>query len=106
MGRLIIKIEDPVDRKEYYLEWSTIIEMPITWGVTLPDFCEYYRWQYGRQGMKELPERLARVEQTGLSSDYPDADMDAMFECSAINQENGIKSREDLLNRFCRVRKG
>ena len=62
MGRFIVRIED------YYLEWSTIVDAPVTWGMKLGEFKRHYRVRYGTEGMLELPKRLARVEKTGTSS--------------------------------------
>lgn len=55
---------------DYYLEWSSIVDAPVTWGMTLEEFKVYYKEQYGLQGMKELPERLERVDKYGTSSYY------------------------------------
>ena len=51
-----------------YLEWSTIVDAPVTNGMTLDEFREYYREWYGRAALPGLDERLARVEQTGTSN--------------------------------------
>jgi len=62
MGRYIVKIEG------YYLEWSTIIDAPVTFGMPLEEFKEYYRQEYGENGMRDLDIRLTRVERTGTSA--------------------------------------
>jgi len=68
MSRYIIKLTDKKTKKDYYLEWSTIVDAPVTWGMTLKEFKKYYKAQYGRAGLDELPSRLQRVEATGTSS--------------------------------------
>lgn len=62
MPKFIVKIAGK------YLEWSTIVDAPSTYGMTLEQFKAYYRDEYGRLSMRELEERLARVEVTGTSS--------------------------------------
>ena len=62
MGRFIVKLDS------YYLEWSTIVDAPVTWGMSLSAFQDYYLHEYGNSGMKELPARLKRIEESGLSS--------------------------------------
>lgn len=57
MGRYILKIKD------HYLEWSTVVDAPVTFGMLLPEFKEYYRDEYGRDGYRELKHRLERVEE-------------------------------------------
>ena len=63
--RYIIKLSTP--RGDRYLEWSTIVDAPVTYGMPLDEFTAYYRDQYGAEGMRALPERMARVEAKGTS---------------------------------------
>ena len=65
MPRYIIKLPTPIGDR--YLEWSSIVDAPITYGLTLEEFTDYYRSEYGDQGMRDLPDRMARVEATGTS---------------------------------------
>lgn len=68
MSRTIAKFTHK--KIDYYLEWSSIVDAPVTWGMPLEEFKVYYKKQYGLQGMKELPERLERVDKYGTSSYY------------------------------------
>lgn len=65
MPRYIIKL--PCDGADYYLEWSSIVDAPVTCGMTWEEFKAHYRHRYGMDGLRVLPERLARVEKTGTS---------------------------------------
>jgi hypothetical protein len=51
-----------------YLEWSTIVDAPITHGMTREELHDYIKSEYGEAGLRSLPERLERVEATGTSS--------------------------------------
>ena len=62
MGRYIIKIDD------LYFEWSTIVDAPVTWGMTENELVEHIRFRYGQEGIDELPKRLSRVQQNGTSA--------------------------------------
>lgn len=62
MGRFIVKL------REHYLEWSTIVDAPITYGMTLDELKEYIRDEYGNEGMEQLPARLERLEAKGTSA--------------------------------------
>jgi len=62
MPKFIVKLEG------YYFEYSTIVDAPVTFGMSLDEFKEYYQVEYGRQGMNGLPERLERVEAKGSSA--------------------------------------
>ena len=61
MPRYIIKLKDQ------YLEWSTVVDAPITTGMTLKAFKIYYQIKYGNSQAKYLDERLTRVERMGTS---------------------------------------
>jgi len=62
MGRFIIKIKDR------YFEWSTVVDAPITNGMTLDELHAHIKEEYGKQGLESLPERLKRVEACGTAS--------------------------------------
>ncbi|MFA5135294.1 MAG: hypothetical protein WC505_05950 [Patescibacteria group bacterium] len=66
MPRYIVKL--PYQGQDYYLEWSTIVDAPVTYGMLLEEFQQYYRDEYGANGQYDLPGRLARVDATGTSS--------------------------------------
>lgn len=54
-----------VDKR--YFEFSTVVDEPVTFLMTKTEFKKYYREQYGEVGMRGLPERLARADETGTS---------------------------------------
>ena len=62
MSRILVKIKDR------YFEWSTVVDAPVTYGLTLPQLRHYVKEEYGRQGLEELPERLERCDKQGHSS--------------------------------------
>lgn len=66
MPNYIIKLTK--DPKVWYLEWSTVVDAPVTFGMSLKEFKSYYREQYGAASMRELDMRLERVERLGTSS--------------------------------------
>lgn len=52
-----------------YFEWSTIVDAPITYGLSLDEYKQYYKEEYGLLSFEhELPQRLERVEKTGTSA--------------------------------------
>lgn len=53
---------------ELYCEWSTVVDAPVSWLMPLDEFKEYYRAQYGENGLRDLPDRLGRVENQGTSA--------------------------------------
>ena len=97
MGRYIIKLSDK--RENFYLEWSTIIDAPTTYGMSLEEFKEYYKEQYGNEGMQELPTRLERVERTGCSGH--DATLDDLLSCNRAGNKEGRISKKEIIKRYC-----
>lgn len=68
MPKFIIKMEK--DGEERYLEWSTIVDAPVTYGMTYDEFLEYYRVEYGAHSMDNLVGehgRMQRVHAKGTS---------------------------------------
>lgn len=72
MPRYIVKINNQ------YLEWSTVVDAPVTFGMSLDEFKEYYRDEYGESGMNGLGKRLKRVEEKGVSS-HLDNSLDSLL---------------------------
>ncbi len=97
---LILKINDDKTQTDYYLEWSTICDAPLTRGMELKEFKEYYNDQYGKQGMKEFPERMERVEKTGNSS-FQDT-TDSFFYCNRAGKKERLLDKEGILEKYCR----
>jgi hypothetical protein len=62
MGHYIIKIKDK------YLVWSTVVDAPVTYGMTLDELKDYTKEEHGNAGVKKLTSRLTRVETKGTSS--------------------------------------
>lgn len=41
MPRFIIKLTDPKDGLSYYLIWSTVVDAPVTYGLSLDEIKEW-----------------------------------------------------------------
>ena len=101
MPRYIIKLQD-VDR-DYYLMWSTIVDAPITFGLTLGQFRDWYQAEYGKAGLTEFPERMLRVEQKGTSSNmHPSAEK--VIGYNRAGPDETCLTREQILEKYCRQR--
>jgi hypothetical protein len=68
MGMFIMKIRDDKFEKDYYLEWSTVINAPLTYGYSLDEFKVNYNKRYTADDDTKLEDRLKRVEQNGISA--------------------------------------
>lgn len=73
MGRFLIRLDG--DEGPRYLEWSTIVDAPVTFGMTREELATHYRDEYGRAGSRDFEERMRRVDEKGTSAyDYTVAD--------------------------------
>ena len=50
-----------------YLEWSSLVDAPVTFGMTTEEFVAYYEEENGRRGLDDLDARLDRVDAKGTS---------------------------------------
>ena len=68
MPRIICKVQD--GDTPYYFEWSTIVDAPVTYGMSLDDFKAYCRSKYGVAAMHNLPKIMHRVERKGVETQW------------------------------------
>lgn len=94
MGHYIIKIED------YYLEWSTIVDAPITFGMKLEDFVDYYAQWYGESSISGLDDRLARVEKNGTSSMIGKT-LDELISGNRAGPDKSCLTKDELYQAWC-----
>ncbi len=98
MPRFICKVID--NEQAWYLEWSTVVDAPVTYGMTLEEFKEYYKDEYGRQGLGGLDKRLERVEAKGTSSLMHDSAEDVM-DWNRAGQKGSSLSRQQIIDVYC-----
>lgn len=95
---MIIKLAK--GKMDYYFEWSEIVDAPVTKGMSLEKFREYYNAEYGRKGMEQLPERLARVEEKGCSHLFETLDEFISVNRAGDNEE--CLTKEELIEKYCK----
>lgn len=98
MPRFICKVTD--NDQVWYLEWSTVVDAPVTYGMSLEEFKEYYRDEYGRSSMDELTKRLERVEAKGTSSLMHDSADDVM-DWNRAGKDGSSLSKQQLIDVYC-----
>lgn len=65
MGRVIVAVDHGEAR--YYMEWSSVVDAPITRGMRLTEFLDHFRAEYGQTGMRQLADKLDRANRYGTS---------------------------------------
>ncbi len=101
MARYIVKLQKGSEAR--YLEWSTMVDAPVTYGLTLEEFTEYYELHYGIDALASLPSRMARVEAHGTSS-LSDTLDDLMVLNRAGEKEAKLGSVDELWKRYVEER--
>ena len=101
MNGYIIKVR--CDGVDYYLEWSGVADAPLTTGMLLPDFLEYYREEYGADGMARLPERLHYVDLSGTSDRVCRDPVETWIEGNRAGDDGAELSFAELVDRYVRA---
>lgn len=100
MPNYICKFTDPATNQDYYLEWSTVVDAPVTWGMTKEEFERYYLEEYGRDGQAGLEKRMVRVEAKGTSS-HLDTSVEDLIRHNHAGKNEKELTYAQILNDFC-----
>ena len=92
MARCLIKIKDK------YFEWSTIVDAPVTYGMTEEELEKYIERQYGKIGLNKLPHRLERVEETGTSAYW--CDLKSIITPNRAGGSEEELTKEEIYNKY------
>lgn len=101
MGNFLFKLTDK--GRDYYLEWSTIVDAPVTYGMSLEELEAYILKTYGERGLATLPPRLARIEARGHSA--IDDDAATAWEAVWLNRAGDGETwltLEQMVAKYCR----
>jgi len=98
MPRYICKLTDSAG-SDYYMEWSTISDGPFSRLMSLDQFRRHYRRQYGKEGMRELPERMACVEQYGTSC-MPPQSVEELIAWNRAGDDESCLTKEQILEMY------
>lgn len=102
MPRYIVKLVDKKNKnKAYYLEWSTVVDAPVTFGMSLREFRAYYQDEYGKSSMNEFENRMVRVQEKGTSSHLDDS-AEEVLQCNRAGKNEKHMSMEQIIEWYCR----
>ncbi len=97
MGRCIIKLSR--GGEDWYMEWSTVSDGP-GWGYCLETFKLLWGERFGSEGLRELEERLVRVEAKGTSMlDHKNVDETIAF--NRAGPKGGCLTKNQIIDRYC-----
>ena len=95
MGKYIIKIKD------CYMEWSTVVDAPVTNGMRLAEFMEYYQDEYGTHGMDGLEARMERVARFGHSALGKTQSLADLLERNRAGDNEKCLTEDEIYQKYC-----
>ena len=90
----IVKLND------HYFEYSDVTDSPVTFGMALDQFVEYYIAEYGRSGFDGLEKRLERVDKHGTSSHWGVSPDDLMF-INRAGPDESCLTVDEIYKAYC-----
>ena len=103
MPRYLLKLTDK-QGNDFYMEWSTVVDAPVTYGMPLEEFTQFYREEYGNSSMRgEFQDRMERVEKNGSSHRRGESAQD-IIECNRAGEGETELSYEDIVRIYCHDR--
>ena len=97
MGSFILKTPHPV---RPYLEWSTIMDAPITRGMSEEELRDHVKEEYGNEGLSRLPQRMARVREKGVSS-YEDESPTEAISLNRAGEKETRLTMDQIVDYYC-----
>lgn len=98
MGRCIIKLND--GKRDWYLEWSTIVDAPVTYGMTIEEMKAYRKERTGTEGIRYWDEVVARVIAKGVSW-YDNTDLDGTLSFNRAGKGETCLTPEQIIAMYC-----
>jgi len=95
MGNAIVFLEG------HYLEWSSIVDAPVSYWMTRSELEETVRREYGNEGLRALRGRLERVDAKGTSA-FRDEDADDTIWLNRAGPKEAPLHREEIIEFFVR----
>ena len=95
--KVIVKLSD--GERSWYLEWSSVVDAPVTYGMSLDELRRHVKEQYGNEGLRELPKRLARCDARGTSAF--DTTLERILENNRAGPNERQATREEIIRWYC-----
>ena len=87
---------------DMYLEYSTVVDAPVTIAVTRDEMRAYLIKRDGDGGDdgREVDERLNRAKRTGTSCRHPGGSLESEITCNRAGRDETEMSREQFIRYF------
>lgn len=96
MGRCIVKLAD-----EKYVEWSSIVDAPVTYIFDRKGMKEWLDAQYGLSSVEENEKRLARADKHGTSMLGPHYEnVEQFITCNRAGENEEFLTLKEIIERY------
>jgi|SRR5271155_2194696 len=97
MGRTIIKTPHPL---RPYLEWSSIVDAPVTYGMNRETLRRYVKEENGNEGLRTFNERLDRADRKGTSS-FMEKNVKETISCNRAGKGETRLTMDQIVDFYC-----
>lgn len=87
---------------DLFLEWSTVVDAPVTYAMTEDEFRVYHREEYGRSSDDGVDERIARAKTKGCSSRDPNETFEDLIRCNRAGANETEMSERQIVEYYFR----
>lgn len=98
---IIIKLHDEKNNTDYYMEWSIIRGVPLSFGMNKEAFFHYIKEEYGNYGIKNLNKVIENVDATGASIRGSDKYISTLIQTNRAGKDDTSLSLEQIIDIFC-----
>jgi hypothetical protein len=94
MGRGLIKLD------KWYLEWSTIVDAPVTYGMSKEETYNFYKEKYGNTGLRDFERDIEECDKRGTC--YRDGyTLDNILSCNRAGPKETEYTKEEIIEHYC-----
>ncbi len=83
-----------------FVEWSTVVDAPVSEAMNLDELSGYIRNRYGEEGIDQLPARIARAVEKGTSCIGPSYTFDDIVAGNRAGPDEAELSRDELIAEY------
>ena len=94
MPRYVVKLKE-----DGYVEWSTVVDAPVTYMVTRDCMLAHLDTEYGRSSFDENRQRLERADKNGTSC-HSDLSVEDLISCNRAGDKEQYITLAEILERF------
>ena len=105
MGRYIVKLDTSEGPR--YLDYSTVVDAPVSYGLTREEFVEHYHEERRRRleqeleaEMADLPRRLDQADEVGSTSMFYKSAQEALL-CNRAGKNWTCMTIEQIVEHYC-----